>query len=149
MASVLLSGTTYMILYWRELLSGSQRLPGLVMSLSVKRLSQLAVRWLRILKSVIKGLPVALSITIGIGFIAALAVATWKVVDSSLSVGAKVAIAIFAIWSPITLLPVFLSIFWFKRHKSYPAPRYHYDPGPGLHDHDMLRPGEPWPDSRM
>ena len=136
-----------MILYWRELLSGSQQLPGLIMSLSVKRFSQLAVRWLRILKSAINGIPTVLSIIIGIGFIAAIAVATWKVAESSLSVGAKVAIAMFAIWFPI--LSIVLFFFARLRFRNYTRPPFRYDPGPGLHDHDMLRREEPWLDEAI
>ncbi|GAB1310713.1 hypothetical protein MFIFM68171_00923 [Madurella fahalii] len=63
--SMALSVTTYLVLYWKELLSALRRLPGFVMSISIKRLSRLAIRWVRITRVIVEmggmiGIPIVI-----------------------------------------------------------------------------------------
>ena len=101
LVSIIATGVTYLALYHKELVAGSVQLPGLVRGLSIRRLSELAVQWLRISKAIIEGLPLALSAILVLGFFTGLIIGTWKLATSSLSVGAKVAIALFVIWLPL------------------------------------------------
>lgn len=91
----------------------------------------MAVRWLSIINSIADGLPLALTLLWSLGVLAGLGVGTWKLVTSgALSVGAKVAIAIFAIWLPFLIMP-FTLLFW-RRRRAYGRgasyPDYYPDP---------------------
>ncbi|KAK3332641.1 cora-like Mg2+ transporter protein-domain-containing protein [Cercophora scortea] len=105
LASILTTAVTYLALYWREFLSGSAYLFGLVKVQQVKSLRTLAV--LKLESSMVMVFVAAA------GNLAGLCVATWKLIaSSSLSTGSKVAIGICAIWGPIIGLALFLCCRW-------------------------------------
>ncbi|KAK4163102.1 hypothetical protein QBC43DRAFT_265083 [Cladorrhinum sp. PSN259] len=102
LVSVAASIFTYTALYWKELLSSLLALPGLIRSLSVKNLSRLAVRWLKILSYVVSTLPLVLVIGAELGLLAGLSIATWQLAKSHLPTAAQAAIGVFVIWLPVT-----------------------------------------------
>ena len=111
------SATTYVMLYRAGILSWMSMLPATARSLSMERLSKLAVRWLKILDSIIDSLPLVIAPLLLFGLITGLSVGTWKLATSDLSIAAKASIAVAVIWLPFLVFLIGGAYFFLLRRR--------------------------------